>query len=347
MANFAITGAVFSYFLIMLNIPRTFTLSIFSLALLAIVYLVLFCGGVKGIAITPWSMTDVDWLILTEVRLPKILTAITVGIALSLAGHLFQLLLSNPLAEPGLLGVSGISSLAVVAGAAICTVLGVHYQIGLMFLAATLGALCAIGVIFAIARLIGNYANSAIILAGICVTTISSAVASWLIYYSDNQMLRIFSLWLLGSFEHVNTLTAAIALGFSGLLSWLIFREHNALNFVLLGEKNAELSGINVTALRKRMLLFAALFSALAVALGGLVAFVGLLVPHATRLLFGNNNKLVVPFVAVMGALVMLLIEWLSRTTASTQLPLSLVSATFGGPLFILVLIKHFRFRVV
>ena len=305
----------------------------------------LFLGLNGGKTITPWLLSEIDKVILFDLRLPKILTAITVGICLALAGHLFQLLLANPLAEPSLLGISGVASLAVILGAAGLISPAFDFTVPYMFGFALTGAILAIGFILLLARRLGNYASIAIILAGICITTITSAVASWFIFYSDNDQLRIFSVWMLGSFEHVSLTSAVTMLIITLIITGYLRFQSRELNFVYLGERQASLYGVDSKRLRIKCLTIAAVLSAIAVSLGGLVAFIGLLVPHACRVVFGNDNKLLLTKLVITGAAVMVTIEFLSRALMSTSLPLALVSATIGGPVFIWVLLKHFAYQ--
>jgi iron complex transport system permease protein/vitamin B12 transport system permease protein len=298
-------------------------------------------GLYGGKNIIPWHIGNIDQVILLELRLPKIITAITVGICLALAGHIFQLLLANPLAEPSLLGISGIASLAVILGAAGLGSVMVEPSVLYMFAFALAGAAIAIGLIFTIAGRLGNFSSLAIILAGICITTITSAISSWFIFYSNNDQLRSFSLWMLGSFEHVTLTSSILMLVLSVLIALFLKHRSRALNFVYLGDRTAILYGIDIKRLRIECLTLAALLSAVAVSLGGIVAFIGLLVPHACRMIFGNDNNKLIYQVALMGASVMVLVEFLSRSLMSTTLPLALISATLGGPLFIWVLLKH------
>ena len=317
---------------------------LYSLGSLAIL-LSLFLGLNGGKNIVPWQFEAIDQVILFELRLPKVITAITVGICLALAGHIFQLLLANPLAEPSLLGISGIASLAVILGAAGLASSVFDYSVFYMFLFALSGAAIAIALIFSIARKLGNYASLAIILAGICITTITSAISSWFIFYSDNDQLRIFSLWMLGSFEHVSLTSSLVMLVATLAITLFLKIRSRALNFVYLGDRSATLYGVDVKRLRLECLSLAALLTAIAVSLGGIVAFAGLLVPHACRMMFGNDNNQLLMKLAIVGASTMVMIEFLSRSVMATSLPLALVSATIGGPLFIWVLFKHFAFR--
>lgn len=300
-------------------------------------------GGIHSESLDLFHLSQIDQIVAFELRLPKILTAVIVGISLSLAGHIYQVMLSNSLAEPSLLGVSGFSSLFIVFGAAIFVYYNLKYDVFSILLFGITGACISIYIVFNIAKRIGSYSSASLILTGICLTTITSAITSWLIYYTNNDQLRGFSLWMLGSFEHVGYLQLSIISIIVAPLIGYVLSQTKALNCLYLGEKNAQLYGVNVLHFRKRMLIVASILTAASVTLGGILTFVGLLIPHATRFLIGHNNKVLLPSLIINGALCMVFVEWLSRTMTPLQLPLSLVTTTIGGPLFLFILYKHFK----
>lgn len=322
------------------NVQRI-TLAISSLILASIV--ALYFGGIASTNISPLDLSQIESVIVYELRLPKILTAVLVGACLALSGHLFQILLSNPLAEPGLLGVSSLSSLFIIIGAALFGHLNIKYDVFFLVSCSGLGALIAVTIIFKLAKVLGQYSSAALILSGISLTTLISALTSWLIFYSENEQLRTFNLWMLGSFEHVTYAQIIFISVIAIVCSVVAVYKSSDLNLLYLGDQNASLYGVKVNKLRKYMLVVASTLAACAVALGGVIAFIGLLVPHATRMKFGHDNKLVLPMLIINGATCMIIIEWISRTAMSLQLPLGLVTATIGGPFFLLILFKHFK----
>ena len=316
----------------------------FAIAFLILsVILALYYGGIASTHINPFDLSQIESVIAYELRLPKILTAVLVGACLALSGHLFQILLSNPLAEPGLLGVSSLSSLFIILGAVIFSYLNIRYDVFYIVLSSSLGALIAVTIIFQLAKVLGQYSSAALILSGISLTTMISAITSWLIFYSENEELRTFNLWLLGSFEHVNYGQIIFISIVATLCAIFAICKSNDLNLLYLGDENANLYGVKVNKLRKYMLVIASALAACAVALGGVIAFIGLLVPHATRMKFGHDNRVVLPMLIINGAICMIIIEWVARTSMSLQLPLGLVTATIGGPFFLFILFKHFK----
>jgi len=313
------------------------------LSLISVTVLAIYYGGISASSINPFNLSKIESVIIYELRIPKILTAILVGACLSLSGHLFQILLSNPLAEPGLLGVSSLSSLFIILGAALFSYLNIRYDVFFLVLSSSLGGFIAVSIIFQLAKVLGQYSSAALILSGISLTTFISALTSWLIFYSENDQLRTFNLWLLGSFEHVTYAQLIFISSVAVICGVTAMYKSNDLNLLYLGDQNANLYGVKVNRLRKYMLIVASALAACAVALGGVIAFIGLLVPHATRMKFGHDNRLILPMLVINGATCMIIIEWISRTSMSLQLPLGLVTATIGGPFFLLILFKHFK----
>lgn len=281
-----------------------------------------------------WS--DVDLTIITQVRLPRILTAIMVGGALAVAGTAFQALFRNPLADPGIVGTSAGASV----GAVIALMVPVQIAwLGFSFVsvAAFAGALCTMLLVYGLARVGGRLPGTTLLLAGFAVSATLNAVAAVLETLSDR--LREMYVWLLGSLDF-NTgqqlLTAAplLALGVCGLL--LLAGD---LNVLLLGDEQSQYLGLNVTQRRLLILVLGSLLTSVAVALAGLIAFVGLLVPHITRLLFGANHRLLLPAAMLMGAIFLLLVDMVARLLLAPQeLPIGLITALLGGPWFIVLL---------
>lgn len=323
-----------------INVQR---ISIAITSLIFALIVALYFGGISSTNISPFNLSQIESVIVYELRLPKILTAVLVGACLALSGHLFQILLSNPLAEPGLLGVSSLSSLFIILGAALFGYFNIRYDVFFLVLCSALGAFIAVAIIFKLAKGLGQYSSAALILSGISLTTLISALTSWLIFYSENEQLRTFNLWMLGSFEHVTYAQIIFISVIAIVCSVVAIYKSSDLNLLYLGDQNASLYGVKVNMLRKYMLVVASALAACAVALGGVIAFIGLLVPHATRMKFGHDNKLILPMLIINGATCMIIIEWISRTAMSLQLPLGLVTATIGGPFFLLILFKHFK----
>jgi iron complex transport system permease protein len=280
-----------------------------------------------------WS--DVDLTIVTMVRLPRILTAIMVGGALAVTGAAFQALFRNPLADPGIVGTAAGASM----GAIIALLVPVQIAwlgFSLVSLAAFAGAVGTTVVVYALARMGGRLPSTTLLLAGFAVSATLSAAGAILETVSDR--LHEMLVWLLGSLAQTTgpqLLVAAplLTLGVCGLL--ILARD---LNVLALGDQ-AQYLGLNVAQRRLLILVLGSLLTSVAVALAGLIAFVGLLVPHITRLLFGPNHQLLVPATLLMGAIFLMLVDIVARLLLAPQeLPVGLVTALLGGPWFIVLL---------
>lgn len=282
---------------------------------------------------------DIRNHIIVQITLPVILTAFLVGAALSASAACLQVLLNNPLADPGIIGISSGASLV----AAILLLSGIitdsthfHYWLPL---ACFVGALLSTLLIYAIAkRLRGS--PVAVILAGIAISTLAGALIAWLYYFADAQSLRNLTFWLMGSVYQTDWVLLSV--GAPIILCALVALVVNAgkLNQLYLGKEVAITSGLDAQKVQSRLLFCCAIAVGAAVSLAGSVAFIGLLIPHLLRLLLGFNNRLIIPASALLGGLVLLCIVLITENWAVTTLPLSMLTATLGGPVFIWALMR-------
>ena len=299
-------------------------------------------GSVLGMALQwfpvhparTWS--DVDQTIITEIRLPEVLTAIMVGSALSVAGAAFQALFRNPLADPGIVGTSAGASL----GAIIALSLPIQIEwlgYSVVSLAAFAGAMGTMLLVYSLARFGGKLPSTSLLLAGFAVSAGLSAAAAMVETLSNE--LRQMYVWLLGSLDFTTSsqLLAAMPIFFVGLAG--LFILSGDLNVMLLGDEHSAYLGLNVAQRRLAILVLGSLLTSIAVALGGTIAFVGLLVPHVTRMLFGTNHRLLLPASALMGASLMVVVNTIAHLILAPQvLPVGLITALLGAPWFLLML---------
>lgn len=271
--------------------------------------------------------------IILVARLPRVLLAALVGAALSAAGVVLQALFRNPLADPYLIGAS--------AGAALGGCLGILVYPGFLIgslsampVFAFVGALAAVTVVFALGRSEGILVVERLLLAGIAVGSSLGAVVSLLIFMSGER-LRPLVFWLMGSLSARNWDHVVMTLPYvaTGLITVLFFtRELNAL---LLGEEPALYLGVNVEVVKKVLLAAAALLTAAAVAAAGPIGFVGLIVPHLTRLLVGPDHGLLLLSAILFGATFMVTADLLARlVVAPGEVPVGIITAICGGPFF-------------
>lgn len=275
---------------------------------------------------------ELEKTILWELRLPRLLTAFAVGGMLALAGAWFQVLLGNPLAEPYVLGVAGSASAGAVAGLIL-----MPESAWLMSVGAFAGAWLGIVVVMLFSHLGANR----MLLAGVVLAAFWSALLALLLATLSGQgLFRAFA-WMMGDLSRsdlpVSLLLAAWALA---LACGIVLSR--SLDRLLLGERHAEALGVEVRRLRRRLLLLASAVTSLAVTAAGTIGFVGLVIPHLMRLLFGSLHRTVLPASAIGGGLLLVLADAAARTViAPAELPVGILTALIGVPLFLWLLLKR------
>ncbi|GGL65660.1 vitamin B12 ABC transporter permease BtuC [Halocalculus aciditolerans] len=272
-------------------------------------------------------------IIVTTIRLPRIVLAALVGFALALAGTVMQGFFRNPMADPSIIGVS--SGAAV--GAVTVITVGVSLPFGLgLHGAAFLGGLLAAFGIYALGSRAGHTPVTTLLLAGVAVETFLGAVISFMLVESGNE-LRTAMYWLMGHLQNAGWGdVAATALTLPLLFGVLLgYRRH--LNVLLLGEQDAQTLGIEVERTKRILLAVSALVTAIAVSVSGVIGFVGLVVPHVMRLLVGPDHRILLPTSALAGASFLVAADTVARS-GPAQLPVGIVTAFVGAPFFLYLL---------
>jgi len=266
-----------------------------------------------------------------RLRLPRAMAAWTVGALLSLSGCLMQVLLRNPLADPYILGVSG--------GASFATLLGMTLGVasGLLPALALAGSLLSIVIVFSLARGEGPWSGTRLLLTGVVTASGWSALISLLLTLGPDGSLRGMLFWLLGDLSYARTPIWAI--GALALIFLLCLGMARSLNVLAMGETTARLLGEPTHKLLWLVYLLASILTATAVSIAGNIGFVGLIVPHLMRLIVGSDHRTLLPAAALFGGLFLVLSDTLARTVlAPRQLPVGVVTALLGVPLFLLLL---------
>lgn len=287
------------------------------------------------------SLSKGTGIILWKLRIPRVVLAALVGAGLSVVGAVFQGVFKNPMADPFVLGVSSGGAL----GASIAIVLGSQLFLSSIFVPifAFAGALITIVIIFGITRLSGNYDMSTLLLAGIAMNFFSSACISIIMFMNHDEINKIV-LWNMGSLSSASWQQVLLCLPFIilGIIVFLIFRRE--LNALLLGDEHAKSFGISVNMVRKVLIVISALIIGVIVSISGIIGFVGLIIPHITRLIVGSNYKVLLPFSIVYGAGFLVLCDTLARLLVlPSELPVGAITAVFGAPFFIFLLIRNRR----
>jgi iron complex transport system permease protein len=279
-------------------------------------------------------------LIVFDLRLPRILLGILVGAALSVSGASFQAMLRNPLADPFILGVS--SGAAV--GSILATLIAPRFTL-ITPLGAFLGAITTIAAVYFLGRREGELDSTTLLLGGVISASFLSAIVMFLMTALTGRDLRGTVFWLMGDLS--TPIQPGLQWIFSvGLLAGIgaIYTTAADLNLLLTGEREAIHLGVDVTRVKLVVYVSASLLTGLAVSASGTIGYVGLLVPHAVRLLFGPDYRLLIPASALCGAIAIVLADALARTVAApTELPVGAMTAMAGAPLFIYLLRRGMR----
>jgi len=276
-------------------------------------------------------------IILLQLRLPRIILACLVGAALSVVGASFQGIFKNPMADPFVLGVSSGAAL----GASITMVFLKEIEfLGLSIIAfnAFLGAIITTFLVYNIARVGRKVPTTTLLLAGISLNYLLSSIISLIMTFNREQIERII-MWTMGSFSTGSWkevyLLVLIVLPCIVLIT-LFARD---LNIMLLGEENARSLGVNVEGLKKYILVISTVMIAAVVSVSGIIGFVGLIIPHGVRMITGPDNRKVIPFSAITGAIFLIICDTIARSIVPpSEIPVGIITSIFGVPFFIYLL---------
>jgi iron complex transport system permease protein len=285
--------------------------------------------------------TVTETSVVMQVRLPRVIGAAIVGIALTSTGVVLQGLFRNPMADPYVLGISSGASLGASLPLAFglgTSTLGYLYAMPLM---AFIGAVSTIFIVYGIAKRFTNTSMLSLLLIGIAANSFLSAIVS-LIKLLSTEAVHGIMFWILGSFQPVgwNYVTIASPIILAGTIA--IYYYARDLNMISLGETQAQHLGVDAEKLKTRLLILASLVTAAAVSISGIIGFVGLIIPHTTRLLIGPDHRILIPASSILGAIVLILCDTLSRTLMSpAEIPVGIITALLGSPFFVYLLTKR------
>ena len=285
------------------------------------------------------AIHDVVWLI----RLPRVLLAIGVGMGLSVCGCVMQAVVKNPLADPYVLGVSSGATL----GATLAIMFGIGTLLGSNFIGimAFVGALLSSFFVLVLANIRGRASTGSLILSGMAISSVCSAFSNFVLYIAnDRNAMSQVTYWMMGSlagakWENVVVILPVIFLG--AVIFWSQFR---ALNLMLLGEETAITLGTNLRKLRTWYLVLCSVMVGFSVYAAGMIGFVGLIVPHAVRMVVGTDHRMVIPVSALSGAIFLLWADVASKSILSySEIPIGILVSMIGAPCFIFLMLKQSR----
>ena len=281
---------------------------------------------------------------LLQLRLPRVLLAVLVGAVLAQTGAVAQALFRNPLAEPGLIGVSAGAALAaalvhtVLAGNAVLSVAPPNL---LLPIAAFGGGLAAAALVLRLARRDGYIDMVGMLLAGTAINAFVAAIVGLLSTRADDSGLRSFTLWMYGNLGRAGWSEIAVAAPVLAAVALWLPRHARGLDALLLGDREAQHLGVDVERLKRRALIAVVLATGTAVSLAGVIGFVGLVVPHAIRLLAGPGHRLLLPASALLGAALLTVADAVARTIAApAEWPVGALTSALGAPFFLVLLLR-------
>lgn len=281
------------------------------------------------------KVDNTAYTVIFNVRLPRIILAAVVGAGLSCAGAAFQGLFSNPLATPDTLGVASGASF----GAVLAMLIGGN-MIDIQGMALIFGLISCL-ITFLIGRSSRRGSIVMIVLAGLVVSSVFEALVSLMKYVADPQdELPVITYWLMGSMSRANYKNLVMGIPFIVIGIIIIFALRWRLNILSFNEDEARSLGVNVKILRAAFILASSMITASCVSMCGQVGWVGLLVPHISRMMRGNNNCKVIPVSISLGAFFMIVMDTFARSATASEIPISILTAIIGAPVFIVLLKK-------
>lgn len=288
----------------------------------------IFLGGDKS---------NIEYLLITEIRLPRVILGIAVGGALSLAGVILQGIYRNPLVEPFTLGISGGASL----GVATTIVLGLHISLGsfMLPLSGFVGAFLIIFLVYTISSRKGTINVQNMLLTGVMISFIASSAMMFLLAITSSDNLHGIIFWIMGSLDEPDTGLIKLTLYSSLIILFLSYLFVNPLNALRLGEEKALHLGINTNVAIRILFILASLLAGICVSVAGVIGFVGLIIPHLLRLIFGSDYRFLLASSFLLGASFIVLSDVVARTIISpNELPIGVITGIIGGLVFILLM---------
>jgi iron complex transport system permease protein len=303
-------------------------------------------AAAAGIVAGDPALVERDRLVLWTIRLPRIAMACMVGAMLAAAGTMMQGLFRNPLADPGLVGVSAGAALAaaatIVLGDRIAAGSGVVVPFAMLPIAAFFGALLTTSLLYRVATREGRTSIATLLLAGLAIGALVQAAIGLLIFTADDRQLRDITFWTLGSLSGSTWDKAAAIAPFLVIMLLALPFIANGLDLMLLGETEAFHMGVAVERLKRVAIVLVAAAAGAAVSFAGIIGFVGVVVPHLLRLVLGPGHRVLLPASLCFGAILLLAADTIARVlVAPAELPIGIVTAALGAPFFLVLLLRQ------
>lgn len=303
-------------------------------------------GSQLGLVILPEEASTAENVLLW-IRLPRVVMGVMIGAGLAVSGMSMQALFRNPLADPTIMGITSGATLSAVACIVLLSASSVAYTEGVLGfytlnIATFIGTCITTMIIYQFSRSGGKTVVTTMLLGGIAVNAICSSLTGFIIYTANDQQLRDITFWMLGSLGGASWNTVLGVLPFISIALLILPGLSKSLNAFALGESEAVYLGVNTSRMKFYVIALTAMSVGSAVAVAGMIGFVGLIVPHILRLWLGPDNRMLVITSALTGGILLTLSDLLSRTLVMpTELPIGIVTAILGGPVFIWLITKE------
>lgn len=287
---------------------------------------------------------NIEYLLITEIRLPRVILGIAVGGALSLAGVILQGIYRNPLVEPFTLGISGGASL----GVATTIVLGLHISLGsfILPLSGFIGAFLIIFLVYTISSRKGTINIQNMLLTGVMISFIASSAMMFLLAITSSENLNGIIFWIMGSLDEPNTFLINLTLYSSLIILVISYLFVQPLNALRLGEEKALHLGINTNVVIRVLFILASILAGICVSVAGVIGFVGLIIPHMLRLTFGSDYRFLLAGSFLLGGSFIVLSDVVARSIISpNELPIGVITGIIGGFVFILLMSQKRKLR--
>lgn len=291
------------------------------------------------------TVNPTDAYIFFDIRLPRTLLAIIMGSGLAVAGTSLQGMFKNPLATPGIIGITAgsalFAALAIVLGSSIKSFLPDILHYSLISISAFVGALLVMLLVYGISFKNGKTHVVIMLLGGVAIAALAEATTGFLTFISTDDELRDLTFWRLGSLGAANWTKVALLTVITAICFFFLLGNGKALNAMMLGEENAKHLGIDIKKYHRKIIWFSSLMVGASVAFAGTIAFVGLIVPYILRLALGSDYRIILPLSALFGSLLLLSADIISRVAlAPVEIPIGIITAFMGAPVFILILLQ-------
>ncbi|MDR2460044.1 MAG: iron ABC transporter permease [Deltaproteobacteria bacterium] len=296
----------------------------------------LFSDILKGKESSNTPLYDVIILL----RMPRIILAVCIGMGLSVCGVVMQAIVRNPLADPYILGISSGASLG--ATAAILLGIGLSFGENYVGFSAFLGAMIVAFLVLLIGNLGGSSSSVKLLLAGMALNAVCSAFSNFIVYFAGNmEGMQSIAFWMLGSLAGAEWSNLAIIVPITLLIIFFFYTQARIFNLMLLGDEIAITLGRDMRSYRHIYLLLSSLLVGFFVFVAGMIGFIGLIIPHITRMLIGTDHKQLIPISAIVGGIFLLWADILCRSLLpSTELPIGILTSLIGAPCFVYLLAK-------